>query len=109
MAKGNRQSKGNPNLKAGPGRPKGSVSGVIRGTVTRCADFMEREGWARLESIARDGKDQDSISAIKLLSSYGYGQPQARVDMTSDGRPLGFADYMARAQEPLGGEGADTP
>jgi len=86
--------KGDPNIKPGPGRPKGSVNGIIKGSVTRCRDFMERKGWARLEEIVDQGSDRNAIQAAEILAAYGYGKPQAKLDLTSAGEQMTIGEWF---------------
>lgn len=48
---------------------------------------MTSKHLARLEGIAADGENKDSISAIKLMWSYAYGNP-AQAITGEDGSPL---------------------
>mgnify|MGYP001608982679 CR=1 FL=1 len=67
------------NAPVSPGRPK-----VAQDFKRRCGDFMEREGWAILERIARSQKDKDNCRALDLIAAYAYGKPGLQVKISGD-------------------------
>jgi len=48
----------------------------------------QQELWKELMDIAHKGDPKDKIAAIKLIFSYGYGNPQQRMDVTSGDKPV---------------------
>lgn len=50
----------------------------------RCRSFMETEGWAILQDMARDKKGRDRQRAIELLAAYAYGKPATTVKIGGD-------------------------
>src|SRR4051812_25737705 len=65
------------------GRPK-----KLEELAVKCREF-ESDHVARLNQIARDGDDKDSVAAIKLLWSYGRGNPVQAIT-GEDGQPIKF-------------------
>ncbi len=55
---------------------------------------------ARLQQIAMQGKDKDSIAAIKLLWSYAFGNP-TQVITGPDGGPVQTVDVGNLSKEQL--------
>ena len=68
------------------GRPSSEIT-------TRCQAIIERSKLLDvLEDIAQHGaKDADRLSAVKLLLSYGYGQPAQLIEVgAGDGTDVTF-------------------
>lgn len=68
------------------GRPSSEIT-------TRCQAIIERSKLLDvLEDIARNGaKDADRLTALKLLLSYGYGQPAQPIEVDAgDGTEVIF-------------------
>lgn len=55
---------------------------------------VQQELWHELMDIAHNGSPKDKIAAIKLIFSYGYGNPRQSVDFTSEGRPVSAGIFV---------------
>ena len=81
MADG-RKNNGGHSTKGKAGRPK--KADEIKLIETMDAVMIPTEAWEQLAARVKDGDTQ----AIKTWLAYRYGQPQAKMDLTSDGETL---------------------
>lgn len=84
---GHGQTVGNGRDKLGrflPGNQGGGRPAEYREFRERAREFMDREGLTLLVELARR-PNTDQAFALKLLAEYGFGKPQAHVDVTTGG------------------------
>jgi hypothetical protein len=70
------------------GNPGGRPS-LARDFRERCQNFMEADGWKRLNRMAR-GRGPFAYQALQLIAAYAYGKPSQPITGPDDG-PIQFA------------------
>jgi len=62
------------------GNPGGRPA-VVREFRKLCVDYMQTQGWARLQQIANGRNTATALKALEVIASYAYGRPTATVDV----------------------------
>lgn len=76
-------ARGNPNIKAGPGRPKGSknkVSQEKRMTLAELARAHTGTALNALVDVAKNGTDSAKVAAASALLDRAYGRPVQSIE-----------------------------
>ena len=83
------------------GNPSGRAP-IAREFQERCRNFMDAEGWAELERMAKSRKSEHHMRALELVTAYAVGKPMQRQEVSGpDGRPIAYTDMSWASEKEL--------